>query len=193
MKNCTRYMIAAISLLVTLSLVFDVLADDDHYRKRHRYRGGSHSEVDDNDNHDRNDCLKPVTNQTYKETCGECHFTYQPELLPSASWLKILNQLDDHFGEDIEAEPDTIKSILDYLRTNGAENSSSKRSKKIIKSLGKQTPIRITEIPYIRRKHHKLDPAVFKRESIGSLSNCTACHTGAEKGIYDDDDVKIPQ
>jgi hypothetical protein len=34
---------------------------------------------------DRNDYLKPVTNQTYEETCGDCHFGYQPELLPSAS------------------------------------------------------------------------------------------------------------
>ena len=137
--------------------------------------------------------MKPVTNQTYRETCGECHFAYQPELLPSASWLKILNQLDDHFGEEIDADPDTIKTISDYLKTNGAENSSAKRSKKIMKCLGNQAPMRITDIPYIRRKHHELDPAVFKRESIGSLANCTACHITAEKGIYDDDDVKIPK
>ena len=54
-------------------------------------------------------------------------------------------------------------------------------------------PLRITDIPYIREKHHELDPAVFERESIGSLANCTACHLTAEKGIYDDDHVKIPK
>jgi len=198
MKNRTRYVITAISLFLTLSLFFDVLADDDHYRKRHRYRGGSHNEVDDSDDHDRDDHdrddhLKPVTNQTYKETCGECHFAYQPELLPSASWLKIMNQLDDHFGEEIEAEPDTIKTVSDYMKTNGAEASSADMPVKIMRSLGSRAPIRITEIPYIRRKHHKLDPAVFKRESVGSLANCPACHTSAEKGIYDDDDVKVPK
>ena len=116
-----------------------------------------------------------------------------PELLPSASWLKILNQLDDHFGEELEADPDMIKTISDYLKTNGAENSSAKRSKKIMRSLGSQEPMRITDIPYIRRKHHDLDPAVLKRESIGSLANCKACHITAENGIYDDDDVKIPK
>ena len=193
MKNCTRYIMTAISLLLTLSLIFDVLADDDHYRKRHRYRGGSHSEIDNDDDHDRSDYLEPATNQAYKETCGECHFAYQPELMPSASWLKILNQLNDHFGEEIEAEPDTIKSISDYLKANGAETSSSKRSKKIMRSLGRQVPMRITDIPYIRRKHHELHPAILKRESIGSLANCTACHITAEKGIYDDDHVKIPK
>ena len=34
---------------------------------------------------------------------------------------------------------------------------------------------------------------VLTHESIGSLSNCGACHTGAEKGIYDDDSVTIPR
>jgi hypothetical protein len=192
MKNCARYFICAISLVLAFSLIFDALADDDHYRKRHRYRGGFEKN-DDNDDNDRNDYLKPVANRTYKETCGECHFAYQPELLPSASWVKILNQLDDHFGEEIEADPDTIKTISDYLRTNGAENSSAKRSKKIMRSLRNQVPMRISDIPYIREKHHELGPEIYKRESIGSLANCTACHMTAEKGIYDDDDVKIPR
>ena len=193
MKKCTKYIMFVISLFLTLSLILDAFADDDHYRKRHRYRGGSQKVDDDNDDHDLNDYLKPVTNQTYKETCAECHFAYQPELLPSASWLKILSQLDDHFGEEIEADPDTITNISEYLKTNGAENSSAKRSKKIMRSLGNQVPLRITDIPYIRRKHHELNPALFKRESIGSMANCAACHITAEKGIYDDDDVKIPK
>jgi len=84
------------------------------------------------------------------------------------------------------------ENISDYLTTNGAENSSAEQSVKIMRCLGDQVPIRITNIPYIRKKHHELDPAVFKRESIGSLANCTACHITAEKGIYDDDAVKIP-
>jgi mono/diheme cytochrome c family protein len=193
MTNLTRYIIFAISLLLILSLIFDAFADDDRYRKRHRYRGGAQKVDDDNDDHDRDGSLKPVTNQTYKETCGECHFAYQPELLPSAAWLKILNQLDDHFGEEIEADSDTIETISNYLEANGAEHSRSKRSKKIMRSLGNQLPMRITDIPYIRREHHEVDPAVFKRESIGSLANCIACHITADKGIYDDDNLKIPR
>jgi len=193
MKNYNKYILYAISLLLGLSLILDAFADDDHYRKRHRYRGGSHKVDDDNDDHDRDDYLKPVTNQAYKETCGECHFAYQPELLPSAAWLKILNQLDDHFGEQIEDDSDTIKAISEYLKTTAAEKSSAKLSLKIMRSLGDQVPMRITDIPYIRREHHELAPAVFKREPIGSLANCTACHTTAEKGIYDDDAVQIPK
>ncbi len=137
--------------------------------------------------------LNPVTNQMYRNACGECHLAYQPELMPSGSWQKILNRLDDHFEEEIDVDPDTIKIISDYLKTNAAEISSAKRSKKIMRSLGNKLPMRITEIPYILRKHHDLDQELFKRESIGSLANCNACHTAAEKGIYDDDDAKIPK
>ena len=193
MKPSTKYILFTVSLFLTFSCIFEALSDDDHYKKRYRYRGGRQKVDDDRNGHDNNDHLKPVTNQTYKDTCGQCHFAYQPELLPAASWLKILSQLNDHFGEEIETDPVTIKNISDYLTTNGAENFSAERSVKIMRCLGGQVPIRITDIPYIRKKHHELDPAIFKRKSIGSLSNCIACHTTAEDGIYDDDDVKIPK
>ena len=160
--------------------------DDDHkHRKRNRKRH--------RDNEHDGSYLKPVNNPTYKEECGACHFAYQPELLPEASWMKILSNLDDHFGESIELDDDSRKAISDYLKSNSAEYSSAKRAVKIMRSLGNQVPLRITDIPYIREKHHDISTNVFKRESIGSLSNCSACHTTAENGIYEDDNVKIPK
>jgi hypothetical protein len=175
---------AFLILLLNAAWIYSFADDDEHkeqYRKRHS----------DND-HD-GSYLKPVSNPTYETGCGECHFLYQPELLPSASWMKILDQLDDHFGERVDLDPGSIKIISDYLKSNGAENSSAKRAVKIMRSVGNHVPSRITDIPYIREKHHELNPEVLKRESIGSLSNCIACHTTAEKGIYEDDNVKIPQ
>ena len=159
--------------------------DDGRYRKRNRerHRDGDH----------RSSFIKPVNNSVYEEECGDCHFAYQPELLPEASWKKILTDLDDHFGESIELDDDLRKTVSDYLKSNSAEYSSAKRAVKIMRSLGNQVPLRITDIPYIREKHHEISPNVLKLESIGSLSNCSACHTTAENGIYDDDDVKIPK
>ncbi len=163
--------------------------DDDDDNGQHRRRNRKRHRNYDHDG----SYLKPVNNPTYEAECGECHFLYQPELLPSASWKKILGQLDDHFGEEIELDPDSIIIISEYLTSNGAENSRAKRAVKIMRSLGNDAPMRITEIPYIREKHHELKPEVLKRESIGSLSNCNVCHTTAEKGIYEDDSVKIPK
>jgi len=165
--------------------------DDDDDDNNHKHRKRNRKRHRDNE-HD-GSYLKPVNNPTYKEECGACHFVYQPELLPSASWMNILDQLDDHFGEEIELDPDTKKIISDYLNSNGAENSSAKRAVKIMRSLGNHVPMRITDTPYIREKHHDLNPEVLERESIGSLSNCIACHTTAEEGIYEDDNVKIPR
>jgi len=42
--------------------------------------------------------------------------------LPSASWIKILANLDDHFGETVELD-DSKKVISDYLKINSAENT----------------------------------------------------------------------
>lgn len=135
----------------------------------------------------------PVNNETFKQTCGACHFAYQPGLLPSGSWEKILSNLPSHFGEEITLEEKSKNSIKEYLQANAAEHSSAKRAKKILKSLGGQAPLRITETPYIREKHRKLDPSIFNKPSIGSRSNCVACHSTAEQGNYDDDFVKIPK
>jgi hypothetical protein len=68
--------------------------------------------------------------------------------------MKIIDQLDDHFGEEIEVDPDSTKFISDYLNSNGAENSLAKRVVKIMQSLGTRVPMRITDTPYIREKHH---------------------------------------
>ena len=164
--------------------------DNDHNRgkKRRRYQKRDRNDSKHNGKH----YLTPVNNPTYIEECGDCHFAYQPELLPSDSWEKIIAGLGDHFGEEIELDPDSKKLISDYLKSNGAEKSSAKRAVKIMRSLGNRTPLRITQIPYIQRKHDEIQPEVFKRESVGSLSNCLACHNTAEKGIYDDDYAVIP-
>ncbi|MBU0909485.1 MAG: diheme cytochrome c, partial [Proteobacteria bacterium] len=71
--------------------------------------------------------------------------------------------------------------------------SGAKRAVKIMRSLGNGVPQRITDIPYIREKHHEISAQVFARPAIASPANCPACHTTAEQGLYDDDSVMIPQ
>ena len=171
--------------------IFDWDDDDDHDDDEHKHRK-RYRKRDRADDHDGRH-LEAVNNPTYKENCGACHLAYQPELLPSSSWRGILGQLDDHFDEVLELDSATQKVILPYLETNAAENSTAKRAVKIMRSLGSTTPMRITDIPYIRHKHHEISPSVFDRQKIGSFSNCDACHQRAEEGIYDDDFVVIPK
>jgi mono/diheme cytochrome c family protein len=169
--------------------VYNVFADhDDHdNRERNEKREKRHSEQDDERD------VAVVTNSIYAETCGACHFAYQPGLLPSGSWDKILNSLSDHFGETVEIDPESAKTVTKYLKANSADHSSAELSREIMESLDGGTPIRITQVPCIQKEHHEIPSNVFERKSIGSFSNCAACHKNAEKGIYDDDDVNIPK
>ena len=97
---------------------------------------------------------------------------------------------EGHFGN---LDEQTKKQIMDYLKTNSAENNTSEKiSKKILASVGTNKPTKITDIPYIKKKHDEISPEVFKRKTIGSRSNCITCHTKAKKGNYEDDFVKIP-
>jgi hypothetical protein len=156
----------------------------------------SGASADHDHGHDKHESknLPMVTNETYRQECGACHFVYQPGLLPAGSWEKILNQLPSHSGEElVEIEQEAMTVIADYLQSNAAEHASAERAAKILRSLNGEKPLRITEIPYIQEKHSKLQQNIFSRQSIGSRANCPACHTSAERGVYEDDLVKIPK
>ena len=190
MNSIHKWIVFLLAFLLTANGVFyTAFADEDEHKEKSQYLkvDRKHSEQNGEDN------LTIVNSTAYSESCGACHFAYQPQLLPSGSWSKILADLADHFGEAIELDPESKKIIAEYLKANAADYSSTKLSTKIMKSIGNQTPQRITEVPYIQKKHHEISQDVIKRESIGSLSNCSACHTTAERGIYDDDNVKTPK
>ena len=77
---------------------------------------------------------------------------------------------------------------------NSAEKSWHKRSRKIALATEEgDAPLRITEVRYIKRKHHDIPEKMIKgNKDVKSLSYCNACHTKADKGIFDNDTVSIP-
>ncbi|MFQ5901431.1 MAG: diheme cytochrome c [Thermodesulfobacteriota bacterium] len=138
--------------------------------------------------------LPPIADNLYKEECSSCHFLYFPGLLPSGSWIRVMDDTGNHFGEDLGLEAGTIKDIREYLVANAADKTGSKISVRVVRSLGRTTPLRITDIPYIIRKHHELSSRVFKREAVGSFANCGVCHiTAASEGDFDEHRVRIPR
>jgi hypothetical protein len=126
--------------------------------------------------------VKPVDNKAYQEECGSCHFAYPPGLLPAKSWASA------------SLDKDTLKEIYDYAMANSAEKSWYKRSRKIALATEEgDAPLRITEVRYIKRKHHDIPDKMIKgNKDVKSLSYCNACHTRADKGIFDNDTVSIP-
>ena len=188
MIHFTRRTLWSLCFIFLSVLSASVISADDN-GKKHRYRERRHGD----NNHYEEKYLNPVSNTTYNDNCSVCHFAYQPGLLPSDSWRKILESPVDHFGETLDLDADAREEIYVYLTSNAANTSSSKLSQKIMRCLGGQTPLRITDIPYIRKEHHEIGQGVVNRPSVGSLSNCIACHRNADRGIYDDDRVSIPE
>jgi len=144
---------------------------------------------------DRKKEVMPVKNEVYNEECGDCHFHYQPGFLPEASWRKLMaaKALEDHFGENAELDEDVRSEMETFLVNHSADKSSFKRSKKVMASLKDgEAPLRITDVRYIRRKHHEIPEKLIKQKKVKSLSYCDACHTKADEANYDDDTVVIP-
>ncbi len=134
-----------------------------------------------------------VDNKFYLEECGSCHFAYQPGLLPTESWKKIMSSLDDHFGENAELPEEDANRIMDYLLEDAADRSNSRISAKFLRSLRGEAPLRISEIPYFVKEHDELSRKMVQDNSgVKSFSRCDACHTDAAKGVFDEHAVKIP-
>ena len=140
-----------------------------------------------------NEAVPPVVNKTYRKECGACHFPYQPALLPESSWKGILGKLDDHYGDDASLDEATLGEIKAYVYANSADKMRNEISRKILKYERGATPSRISETRYFKKEHRKIKPKVLKRESIGSFANCIACHRSADRGVYEEDFIKIPR
>jgi len=132
-------------------------------------------------------------NADYAAACGECHFAYQPWLLPAASWQKLVDGLDDHFGSAVVVAAAQKQNLRGYLTQNAADNNAGARGRKMLRGLNGQAPLRITETPCFTRKHSSLSAEAFKKPTVGGAGNCPACHTTAARGDYDGDNVRIPK
>jgi len=130
----------------------------------------------------------------YHEECASCHMAYPAELLPARSWQRILANLDQHFGDNASLDSATLQTLSRYLQTHSADTTGTRRARRILRSVpAAQTPLRISQLPYIRRNHHEIPLRFIKGNSqVRSLSNCAACHQGAERGVFNEDTVRIP-
>ena len=52
---------------------------------------------------------------------------------------------------------------------------------------------RISKSRWFVRQHDEVSASVFKRASVGSASNCGACHGHAADGDFNEHQVRIPK
>lgn len=138
--------------------------------------------------------VAPISNPIYQEECGACHMAYPPGLLPSASWRRIMNELEDHFGESAELDEQTTQILTGFLDENAADRSNYRRSRAMmnkIQSPDGLAPLRITDLPYFRHEHDEIPQRIIKLPEVGSLSQCNACHLNAERGSFNEHEISI--
>ena len=146
------------------------------------------------DNYNTKTDVAPVNNALYIKECGSCHFPYQPGLLPSNAWNKMMENLENHFNSDASLNEADLQTLTKYLNDNSAEkNMQYKRSNKIVSSLAKnQIPDSISTTPYMIKKHEDIKKNLISQNEVKGLFNCIACHKTADKGIYGERDINIP-
>jgi hypothetical protein len=122
----------------------------------------------------------------YVQECTACHMAFPPAFLPAASWQRLMGNLGKHFGTDASLDAATNRAITTWLKDNAG---TYKRVKE------EPPQDRISQSAWFLRKHRdgEVPPNVWKRASVGSPSNCGACHSGADKGNFDENQVRIPK
>jgi hypothetical protein len=127
--------------------------------------------------------LPRVMLPAYTQECASCHAAYPPGMLPAASWQRVMRGLDDHYGTDASLDAATVQQIGVWLQVHAGT----------YKRVREEPPQdRITRSAWFERKHRGIDASVWKLDSVKSPANCAACHTGTERGVYDDDQLKYP-
>jgi len=120
----------------------------------------------------------------YKQECAACHTAYPPGLLPAASWRRIMTGLDRHYGSDASLEPAQVQQVSAWLQAHAGT----------YKRVREEPPEdRITRSAWFARKHREVGAAVWQRASVKSPAQCSACHTQAEQGNFDEHQVRIPR
>ena len=122
----------------------------------------------------------------YQQECAACHMAYPPGLLPAASWQRLMGGLSKHYGTDASLDEASTREISAWLTTHAGT----------YKRVSEAPPQdRITKSAWFLREHNaeEVPPAVWKRTSVGSASNCAACHTQAAQGSFSERDIQIPK
>jgi Dihaem cytochrome c len=119
--------------------------------------------------------------------CTACHMFYLPGLLPQRSWSAIMADLPNHFGGDASLDDATRQQIEDYLVANAADAGG--RQSGLLRGVSMdEVPLRITGMPWFKSVHGTRARDFAKNDpAIKTISNCTGCHRGAERGNFDDD------
>jgi mono/diheme cytochrome c family protein len=125
----------------------------------------------------------PATASTYQEECGSCHTAYPARFLKPADWTTVLGTLDRHYGADATLDAAALSAVARHLGVGAPPANAPVTS---------ALP-RITGSGWFVHEHDEIPAATFKSPAVRSAANCSACHTGADRGDFDEHSIRMPQ
>ena len=137
----------------------------------------------------------PARDPLYLKECGSCHFGYFPGLLPARSWIRVLDRMDNHFGESVRLEPATRAKVQAYLTSNAADVSPYEGSKTFMERIpSTATPYRLSSVPLFREMHTVIHEVISTKTKVKvrTVTNCNACHKKADEGSFGLSELYIP-
>ncbi|MEQ1516587.1 MAG: diheme cytochrome c, partial [Usitatibacteraceae bacterium] len=120
----------------------------------------------------------------FQQECSSCHTAYPPGMLPAASWIRVMKNLNNHYGTDASIDQVSVNEITAWLSANAG--TYKRVSEEPFQD-------RITRAEWFIRKHREVPAATWKRPAIKSAANCAACHPQADKGDFNEHSIRIPR
>lgn len=189
MKNALQVLLFALAFAPTQLAHADDDDDDEHEGyERHSARGdeGGRSGLAPG--------VAPVTDPLTAKECGSCHMAYPAGLLPARSWITLMGNLSNHYGDDASLPAEQVQAISGWLVKQAADTRPDHAlAARIARAVPPdQTPLRILEIPWLRHEHGEISPQLLQQAGVTSLSACASCHPGAAEGRFGEREIMIP-
>ena len=132
----------------------------------------------------------------WRAECGSCHAAFPPALLTAPAWRQVMGALDRHYGADASVDAKTAAEIGAFLERNAGERGRA--APPIIASTradiarARALP-RITDSAWFSKEHREVPASTIARPDVGSLANCAACHTAADRGDFSERALRVPR
>lgn len=123
-----------------------------------------------------------VQSAAWDKECSGCHLAYHPSILPARSWNALLRGQREHFGEDLDLDDETSRTLRDHALAHPAESHATPLAWKIDSTTAADTVLlRVTEAGYWKDRHAGLNDADWRSTKPFA---CDGCHLDAMAGTY---------
>ncbi|MBD0311745.1 MAG: diheme cytochrome C [Microcoleus sp. T3-bin5] len=123
------------------------------------------SAIEDNGTVDRIPERYQLGQQLYLENCATCHIGLPPQVLPTETWRRLL-QDSEHYGQTIKLLVDPSRLLVwNYLQTFSRPQAKDE-----------EVPYRVASSRYFKALHPKV-----KMSQPANISSCVTCHPGASQ------------